>query len=109
MKFKENKILEYYDGPLIFTAKDGLDNDYIFTWAWTEEKPNEYYGIPVSKKLMADFEARKINLNIMYENAGIYYLTVTSDDKVYFEAELYKYNEEFFPLDFMYNGEYKFD
>lgn len=61
------EILEYYDGPVVFTARDQSGIGYICTWMDTDATHSHYICAAVSGLLLNDFLLGKCDLSSLYD------------------------------------------
>ena len=77
-----DKILDYYDEPQLFIARDMFDAQYICLLYADDEKP-KYTAVKISNAKLTDFLSGKVDLRQLFvspEMKGEYYEVVGNDD-----------------------------
>ena len=77
-----DKILDYYDEPQLFVARDMFDAQYICLLYADDEKP-KYTAVKISNAKLTDFLSGKVDLRQVFvspEVKGKYYEVVGNDD-----------------------------
>ena len=77
-----DKILDYYDEPQLFIARDMFDAQYICLLYADDEKP-KYTAVKISNTKLTDFISGKVDLRQLFvspEMKGEYYEVVGNDD-----------------------------
>ena len=77
-----DKILDYYDEPQLFIARDMFDAQYICLLYADDEKP-KYTAVKISNTKLTDFLSGKVDLRQLFvspEMKGEYYEVVGNDD-----------------------------
>lgn len=77
-----DKILDYYDEPQLFIARDMFDAQYICLLYADDEKP-KYTAVKISYAKLTDFLSGKVDLRQLFvspEMKGEYYEVVGNDD-----------------------------
>lgn len=77
-----DKILDYYDEPQLFIARDTFDAQYICLLYADDEKPR-YTAVKISNAKLTDFLSGKVDLRQLFvspEMKGEYYEVVGNDD-----------------------------
>ena len=77
-----DKILDYYDEPQLFIARDMFDAQYICLLYADDEKP-KYTAVKISNTKLTDFLSGKVDLRQLFvsqEMKGEYYAVDGNDD-----------------------------
>ncbi len=78
-----DRILDYCDEPLLFTARDEFDTLYLAML--TQDEAPQYVAIKISNHRLCEFENGKIDLRSIYknpENEGCYFQLTIDNDKL---------------------------
>ena len=84
------KILDFYDVPQLFTARDNFDTLYLCL-LYTDVPECRYTGIRISSKRLSEFLAGKTDLReIMLhpESDGEYFEIAMNNNEYYIDSEL---------------------
>jgi hypothetical protein len=79
-----DKILDYYDEPQLFIARDMFDAQYICLLYADEEKP-KYTAVKISNAKLTDFLFGKVDLRQVFvspEVKGEYYDVINNGDNL---------------------------
>lgn len=88
-KLTLGSVLDYYDGPLLFTAKDALWNWYLSVFLETTEAGSEYVRVRVSEERLNEFMVGHRDLKSMYSHpeADEFYTLITNTADEFLEAK----------------------
>lgn len=102
-----DKILDYYDEPQLFIARDMFGTQYICL-LYADEGKSRYTAIKISNGRLSDFLAGKVDLRRLFlspEIKGDYYEVVNDGDHLYITP----FNGDTLPEDRLQESGYTLD
>jgi hypothetical protein len=93
---KVSAVLDYQDGPLIFTAEDAVGTRFLCSFLQTSEFGTEYLCVPVSLGRLNSFLKGTKDLRFIYEHAesqDFYKLITTQEEDAELKAKQISFDE----------------
>lgn len=94
-----NKILDYYDGPILITVADALDTIYICELIDRGSEFDEYYCVSISRNKLERFYLGQIDLRSIYLEPEIIQYFMLKVDNYKEPGNLEPISVEDIPLD----------